>query len=491
MSNEELIQQFIEITSAPRDYAIQYLEMYNNDLETAIGGYFENPIIEQYDQNESNSNRNNLNEENEYSNYTQPERVIIEQLQDNHSNTPETLLYRNFKDEAEGKTTKYDQFIPSSESSVLGDFGAACERAEKENKWLIAYVYEDNDHNALSMIRDIWKSASIRWIMSRNFVLWVPYISYGSKYTTSSTALSKIKSYKDYVNVYRTKIPSIALHDPITGELKEKIDPKVTEKELHDKLKEIEKTYGKLREEENNRKYVDEDNIFNISSCDSDDDIVCFGENKPKNKEKEIHSVIEIDETNTHFEIDDNDGDNNNKNDTVVLDNNLVINKKVLQQEINDFCINHTGGFDQLKQSKEYVKTNEMKEKENQKETEIEKIMILEEEDDIQINDNIETNDENNQNEMKEEKKESVHDKPKEGKVGKIKIIDGKETKMIDIYENYTIGDLIELIQNEKSIKEYTIWSNSLKKSIEGFEKDSLLKDLKLYPSAALYLKKK
>ncbi|BFU18445.1 hypothetical protein EHI8A_174650 [Entamoeba histolytica HM-1:IMSS-B] len=403
------VQQFIELTGAPEEYAKLYLDNCNGNLETSVNAYLENEEIAlKGDEN-----------------YLAPEKIKITQLMTPTSTESNTFMFRNFKDEAEGKITNYQQFVPLSESSVLGDFGAACERAEKENKWILAYVFKENDLECLTFIRDVWKSSSVRWQMARNYILWVPLTAIANNYSTSTTGLSSIKTCDDYVTRYKIKMPSIALHNPITGELLELITAR-DEKELSLKLKDIIRVYEYPNKDEIKRKT---DNICEISSDSSSEDnsdLICFGANK---KPSQLKNDTTTSKTTNIIEIDDS-----------LLSESTKTSLKKSQDIVDSFNQNNP-------QLKIQQPTQEVKPC-------IHKV--------------------------------SVYNKPKEGKQGKIKITLNKQTKIIEIYENYTVGDVLEIIRNEFNEKNLIIWGNLPRRRIDLMDENTLLTEVKLYPSSVL-----
>ncbi|ELP85687.1 hypothetical protein EIN_410160 [Entamoeba invadens IP1] len=436
MDKDKILAQFIESTSAPPDIAQQYLQMCDYNLEQAVNNFFESQEIKSQTVDAT---------------YVPAQKAKVETLNDSVVRSDSrTLVLRNFVDEAKGKVTHFTQFLPPDDCSTLGDFGAACNRAAKENRWVAAYVLKETDLNQLVFIRDVIKSQQVRWVLSRSFVVWVPLTVVGKYVETSDSGLSTIKTQEDYKVRYKnTQLPVFNIHNPITGEIVERLKTNTTPEELHLELKNFLKINGKPFKEDEVRKTV-----ISFDSSSSSDDFVCVGETRPAKK------VVDVEEECKPISVLDDDKEN---------------------PEIISVKSDKQFGFDQIALDFDKNTTNKDEKKEEKgdenPEEKLEEVVYTPAKEELCVK-------------PEKEKNASVDEKPKVGNKGRVKVCFDKKSEVVEVYENYTVKDVLELIGKVVKLETMAVWINRPRSRIDKLLAATPVREAKLYPSAVLYVEK-
>lgn len=224
LSMDEFIQEFVHITDATTEQAIQYYEISNHDINSAVMLFLENNQIEEgADLQQGKSTDNFIStSDRQGSSSTSNANIIENQVRNNNisesfhslSRTHDTnrganILNNNpfsYQPNNENSSDKLaNMFAPPSKLFFKGTFDQARTEGIKEFKWILVTIHDPLEFPCQMLNRDVWKDKDVEELVKENFLFF--------QWMVSSEEAQKYKTFYRFFS-----FPHIAFIDPRTGE---------------------------------------------------------------------------------------------------------------------------------------------------------------------------------------------------------------------------------------------------------------------------------
>ncbi|KAJ8667175.1 hypothetical protein QAD02_008837 [Eretmocerus hayati] len=221
----ELIEKFTEVTGADELVAIQYLQLADGHLDTAVTLLFEaggavssgeQPSVEYIDDDGVRApilpTQEVLVPPDVTCSFPRAPSSIFDRFRDFAVETRRqeeemTQMASGTRRPSQRSKSKRleDLFRPPCDILFLGTFNEAREYAKSINRWLLVNVQDQQEFACQILNRDVWPNEQIREIINDHFVLW--------------QVLSNSVDGKRYIDFYNVDAyPYLAIIDPRTGE---------------------------------------------------------------------------------------------------------------------------------------------------------------------------------------------------------------------------------------------------------------------------------
>ncbi|KAH8583768.1 uncharacterized protein ELE39_001514 [Cryptosporidium sp. chipmunk genotype I] len=208
VSNEE-IENFINISGCgDPEVAKLYLEMYPNDMNSAVNEYFSNLG------NESTSNVNTSNQGNNLFHDDEDVRTPIpsfndQLIPDDHNILNSSQFIQNARvshtdDVLPPVDFSSQMFSPPQVIMFCEPFEIAKEKAKSQKKLILVNIQSPNEFSSMILNRDIWNDSLIIEFIQEHFIFW--------------QRSCNTPEGNEWLNLYNiSKLPHVSVVDPRTG----------------------------------------------------------------------------------------------------------------------------------------------------------------------------------------------------------------------------------------------------------------------------------